>query len=56
MNKQSLLLRIGSQLMQSFIVERDRPEKDYRWEPEYNTAIFNALGNAMDDIDSLLQS
>ncbi len=40
--------------MDDFKVERDRPEKDYRWEPEYNTAIFNALGNAMADVDSLL--
>ena len=54
MNKQALLMRIGSRLNQDFNIERARPEKDYRWEPEYNTAIFNALGNAMADIDSLL--
>lgn len=54
MNKESLLLRIGSRLNQSFNIERANPEKDYRPDAEYNTAIFNALGDAMEDIDGLL--
>jgi len=54
MNKQALLLRIGSKLNESFNIERARPEKDYRSDSEYNTPIFNALGDSMEDIDYLL--
>ncbi len=54
MNKQSLLQRIGSKLNESFNIERARPEKDFRADAEYNTAIFNALGDSMEDVDTLL--
>ncbi len=54
MEKQSLLLRIGSKLNESFNIEKARPEKDFRTETEYNTAIFNALGDSMEDVDALL--
>ena len=54
--KSELLRRIGSQLMQSFIIERDRSDKDFRADAIFNTAIFNALGDAMEDLDSVLHS
>ncbi len=54
--KQEILNRIGSKLMQDFMVERDRPEKDYRSNSEYNSNIFNALGSSMEDIDNLKYS
>lgn len=54
MNKQSLLIRIGSKLNEQFNEERNKPTTDYRHNSEYHTAIFNALGDAMEDIDYLL--
>ena len=54
MNKQSLLIRIGSKLNEDFNNERKKPTTDYRQNSEYHTNLFNALGDAMEDIDYLL--
>ena len=54
MEKQSLLMRIGSRLNEQFNEERRKPITDYRFNPEYHTSIFNALADSMEDVNSLL--
>ena len=47
-------MRIASKLNEQFNEERRKLTTDYRQNSEYHTAIFNALGDSMEDVNSLL--